>query len=102
MKMKFILLLLCVSLSGCATMFEDVRIAQAERQEKFYIGMTINEVIQIIGRQPNSISDGWRTENTSDGVHKVWIVNGGGMGGNFIRTYTFRFKDEKLASWGWQ
>ena len=99
---SLIVLVLCLGLCGCATMFEDIKISQAEQQGKFYIGMPTSEVATIIGRQPNNIIDAFKTENTSDGIYKIWVVNGGGMGGNFVRTYTFKFKDDKLVSWSWQ
>lgn len=102
MRKIIYLLVMVILLSGCATMFEDMKIVQAENQGRFYIGMPISEVTNVVGRQPNCIFDACKTENTSEGTYKIWVVNGGGMGGNFARTYNFKFKDDKLVSWGWQ
>lgn len=102
MKKLFCLLLLAVVLNGCATMFEDVKIYQAEQQGLLKVGMPYNEVVKLVGREPNTLSDYCRKENRSDGEYFTWIVNGGSMGTNFARTYKFEFKEWRLSSWSVQ
>jgi len=99
---NIIVLLLCLGLCGCATCFPDMKIMQAEKQGAFTIGMSQQDVFNVVGRQPNPFSDIWRVENTNDGQYQLWVVNGNDQSGNFMRTYSFRFKDGKLASWASQ
>jgi len=98
-----LLIILCFELCGCA-MVEGNRMTQADNQKKFYVGMPISEVIHIVGREPNSFNDVYKTENTSDGVYKTWVVNGAGADSPVpvCRIYNFKFKDDKLISWGWK
>ena len=97
----YILIIFILLLTGCATCFPDLKIAQAEQQGRIYRGMTLSQVESIVGRQPVCFyGDHCRTEHLSDGDYFVWIVGGGQGGNNFARTYTFRFKDNQLVNWG--
>ncbi len=96
----FFLLFLAVALSGCATMFADVRIMQAERSGQLRVGMTLDQVAQIVGRQPNSYSDIIRTETDSSGTYTIWEVNGYSRNLNWSRVYYFKFKNGYLEAWG--
>ncbi len=94
-------LLLCLGLCGCATCFPDMAIMQAENQGRIYRGMDLSQVEAIVGRQPQCFyADRCRTEHLSDGDYFVWVVDGGQGGTNLMRTYSLRFKDNKLESWG--
>ena len=96
-----IALILCpLLIAGCASCFPDMKIMQAEKQGAFYIGMSEQEVFNIVGRQPNLYADIWRTENNSDGQYQLWVVNGSQPSLSLMRTCYFKFKDGKLASWG--
>ena len=100
--MKYLyILLLCLGLCGCASMFPDMAIMQAENQGRIYRGMDLSQVETIVGRQPQCFyADRCRTEHLSDGDYFVWVVDGGHGGTNLMKTYSFRFKDNKLESWG--
>jgi hypothetical protein len=100
MKSIFILLL-CLGLCGCASMFPDIRVTQAENQGRIYTGMSFEQVKQIVGREPECIAtDICRNEHDTNGNYFIWILNGRSGSLNLARTYTFRFKDNKLESWG--
>jgi len=86
-------------LTGCATCFEDVKITKAIKDKRIYIGMTKDEVIGVIGRKPLLGVDKVLHEHKVDSTYTTWIINGGGIGGNLVGTYTLVFKDDKLIEW---
>ena len=95
-----LILVLVMLLSGCATLFEDVAIKKAEDEGKLKIGMSYAEVVQIVGRSPSGYADLVTKEQTASGEYYIWVVNGGPGGTNWARTYTFRFRNGRLESWG--
>jgi len=86
-------------LSGCATMFTDVKITKAIEEKRIYVGMTMDEAMAVIGRKPLVAVDKLSGEKKEDGTYAEWSINGGGMGGNLMGTYTLVFKDGKLIEW---
>ena len=102
MRIFFVILVaFMVSLSGCATVTAN-RITTADTQGKLYVGMDFNDVVTIVGRQPNSFSDVYKETVNGDGVYKVWIVNGrcdavGSLPS--YRFYEFNFENDKLTEW---
>jgi len=100
MKSLILILLLCFIVSGCATMFADVRIMQAEQSGQLRVGMSLDQVAQIVGRYPNSYSDIIRTETDSGGTYTIWEVNGYSRNLNWSRIYYFKLKDGYLQAWG--
>ena len=108
MRKKFIPIV-CVYvlfICGCATMFIDQKIMQAEQKGQLRVGMEWGEVYQIVGRGINQFSDNYRTETDSAGTHEIWEINGRSRNLNFSRTYYFKFLKKSgedfgyLESWG--
>ncbi len=111
--MKTVLLLaLCLELCGCATVGKEIHQVNVDQLQ---IGMSMDEVCKIVGREPSTLCDIYEKETTTDGVYDVWIVNC--VRASVIniykgyvtpslkskyKTYTFRFKDDKLVSYGEQ
>jgi hypothetical protein len=99
---KHVLVLVVLLISGCA-MVEADRVTTADSHGKFYVGMPLDDVISIVGRQPGAMRDVYRVTTLADGVHKTWKISGSGKGvGNIFRFYEFNFLNDKLVSWSWQ
>ena len=101
MKKIIALLALAALLCGCASLFPDVRVSQAENQGRIYTGMSLEQVKQVVGREPECMAtDVCRTEHDTNGNYFIWGLNGRSGSLNLSKSYTFRFKDNKLESWG--
>jgi len=105
MRIIFIVFVACL-LSGCAIVTTD-RITTSDTQGRFHEGMSFNEVKDIVGRPPSSMSDIYKSETLDGHVYVTWEINGrvansDPNGYAMYRIYEFKFKDDKLASWSWR
>jgi hypothetical protein len=101
MRNLVLISLMMTLVSGCA-MVEANRVSTADMQGKFHVGMSLEEVVSIVGRQPGAMRDVYTVTTLADGVHKTWKISGtGAKAGNIFRFYEFNFVNDKLVSWSW-
>jgi len=95
-------LLTIILISGCATVRAN-RIKTADEEGKFYVGMSFNDVVAIVGHQPGTAADIYKVTNENGSIYKEWQVDGKCYAGFYelYRYYEFKFKDDKLVSWSW-
>ncbi|MFA5350206.1 MAG: hypothetical protein WC357_02610 [Candidatus Omnitrophota bacterium] len=100
MNRVFLIVPLVIILSGCATYFEDVKIGKNISQ--FYVGMSYEEVVKIIGREPNPARDTILQGTDSEGQWMTWVVGQSKLlmsNSNLTQTYHFKFRNGKLTEW---
>jgi len=98
---KIIILLAILCSTGCATMYNnctDVRIDNAIKEGKFKIGMTKQEVFDIVGKPYNEKF--MHTYQDKNGTKLSWIAGITQKSeGNWSKTYTLHFENDILTSW---
>jgi len=100
MKRILIVFLFVLTLSGCATYFEDVKIGKSISQ--FYVGMPYSEVVRIVGREPTPARDTILQGSDSEGQWMTWVVGQSKLlmsNSNFTQTYHLKFRNGKLTEW---
>lgn len=80
--------------SGCAAIFPDIKIHRAEQNKRIYIGMSFDEVVKIVGREPY-LGETIKQTNAL-GEWLTWVID---PGLSWSRVYTFTFRNGYLESW---
>lgn len=100
MKRLALVLIFALTLTGCATYFTDVKIRKQESM--LYVGMPYSEVVKIVGREPNTGYDTIRRGVDKEGEWLTWVVGQSSVfrsDSNLTTTYTFKFRNNRLAEW---
>ena len=99
-KTLFIASLMALSgsaVTGCATLFSDVAVTDAIKQGKIYVGMSLDQLIAIVGHRPNQFQDRFQVRNDASGETLEWIPSA--KEGTLWNSYMFTFKNRRLVSW---
>jgi len=98
--MRFIFVLCaCVLLAGCQTISEDYKLARAQTNGKFDLGMSLAQVAEIVGRQPDLKRDTIKEEPADSGSYKTWVINGKLV---LSQHSSFTFLNDRLLLWDWE
>lgn len=98
MNSKYVLILGLSTLlflsAGCACIFPDIKIRQAERKGALHLNMTFDEVKKLVGREAY-LGEIVRSINFQ-GEMIIWTLD---PGLNWSTTYSFTFLNNRLISW---
>jgi hypothetical protein len=94
MRSLFVVVLVFVFVTSCATVFTDLKIQERMRSGLIRVGSSQKEIISSIGRPSFACV---RTKMSINGKYELWDYASRGCGVlNFAHGYVFIFKDSSL------
>lgn len=97
---SLLVVLLCLGLMGCA-MATASKVESAYTSGVFHEGMSFDEVVKVIGRNPSKNQDTYKVSNEK-GIETIhWGVGSKLTTGWYdpFESYEFNFENKKLISW---
>ena len=108
---RLVVLTLLLASVSCSS-FADVKITKAIESGQFHVGMTLDEVCNIIGRRPSATVDLVTINEDSSGRMMTWVIGIDLAPGVPLvpvafaqmspNSYTLMFRNDRLVSWGKQ